>query len=90
MPMKAIGDAPELLVDDKPLQHRPALATELAREPAPVQAGRDCFSLDLRDRFLRQLAASLLSLDLERHQHVFDESTRPLLQLEQLRVQLRG
>ena len=73
VPVQAVGDAPELLVDEEPLEHRPPLAAVLDRDPAAVQPRRDRRALDLVDGVLGQRAGALLGLVLERHQDVFDE-----------------
>ena len=44
--MEAVGDAAELLVDQEPLEHRPALTPELGGDPPTLQAGGDRLALD--------------------------------------------
>ena len=90
VPVQAVGDAAELLVDQEPLEHRPSLAAVLGREPAAVQPRGDRLALDALDGLLGQLPAQLLGLELERHQHRLDERPRSLLELELVGCQLEA
>src|SRR5262249_4663250 len=82
VPVEAARHPPELLVDQEPLEHRPALAAVLGCEPPRVQTGGDRLVLDHLDCLLGEPAAALFGLELERDQHVFHERTRALLELE--------
>ena len=81
VPVQAVGAAAELLVDEEPLEHRPALAAALHVDPAAVQPGGDRLALDLVDRLDRQPPQRQLGRNLERDQHVFDEPLRAIAQL---------
>ena len=49
MPVQPVGDAPELLVDEEPLEHRPALAAVLDGVASAVQPPRERLLADHRD-----------------------------------------
>ena len=73
MPVQPVGDAPELLVDEEPLEHRPALAAVLDGVASAVQPPRERLLADHRDPLGGQPPAEALRLELERHQHLLDE-----------------
>ena len=90
VPVQAIGDAPELFVDEEPLEHRPPLAAVLDRDAAALQPRRDRGLFDPVEGVLGQRAGALLGLVLERHQNLFDERAGALAEVSLLAGQLVG
>ncbi len=88
--MQAVGHAAELLVDEKPFEHRPTLAAVLDGHPAAVQARRDRLALDLGHGLLGQRAAAFLGLDLQGHQYALHKVTGAVAKFELLGGQLAG
>ncbi len=89
MPREGVGRAPELLLDQHPLELRPALPSVFAGVQPAVELRRHRLGADPGEVLGRQLAARPLGLLLERHQHVLDVAARPRLELGLLRGELR-
>jgi hypothetical protein len=81
VPGQRVGDAPELLLDEEPLDVAPALAAVLDGVQPAAQAAGQRLVADLLDALGRQPPAGALGLLLERHQDLLDERARSGLQL---------
>src|SRR3954447_22751516 len=79
VPRQRVGGAPELLLDQHPLELRPALAAVLARAQAPVELRGHGLGLDARHVLIGDLAA--LGLLLEREQDLLHEASCARLEL---------
>ena len=75
----ALVRAAELLLDERPLHPRPALAAVLGRVEAAVSPAASASRLTSVDRLVGQAAVEPLGLLLERDQHVLGEAPGPLL-----------
>ena len=79
---QAAGPLPQLLVDQYLVHRRPALAAELDRERAAVQARLDGRAADRGTPLARHLATGLLEFDLARLEDIAHEGAGTRLQLE--------
>ena len=77
----------ELLVDQDLLEQRPALAADLLREAAAVEAGVDGLRLDVSGDVGVEAAAGGLEPDLERLEDLAREPPRSILERELVRAQ---
>ncbi len=90
VPVQTVGDTAELLVDQEPLAHRPALPAELGRDPPALQARRDRLALDVLDGLLGEPASGRLGGELQRAKDPLDVLARPLLKGEMLVGEVGG
>ena len=90
VPREPVRRAPELLLDEAPLDVRPALPAVLDRVQAAVQARVDRGPADDVDLGRREHAAGALGHLLARHEDVLDEPPRALLQLALRRGELEA
>ena len=76
MPVDRVGCPTVLLLDQAPLEPRPALPAVLAGVESAVEARVDCLSLHFGDDVVGQPAAAALGLVLERDQDLLGELER--------------
>ena len=84
VPRERVGGAPELLLDEEPLDLRPALPAVLDGVEPARQPRLDRLALDALLQLVRDLPAGALGELLVRDQHLVDEAPRALAQLELL------